>query len=136
MNRYSFDDLGGSTVSDCPLCQLSMQNQEYEGVMTQFCGTCWGHWLDDEALRHILETEVYAFHSERKSVFEAWAVEIDSPESVGERAKLKCPVCTCEMQRAPFDKTCSVVVDRCDEHGTWLDVGEIKQLQVFVEDRK
>jgi Zn-finger nucleic acid-binding protein len=26
-----------------------------------------------------------------------------------------------------------VQIDECDEHGVWLDTGEIKDLQVFIE---
>ena len=121
---------------DCPHCQLSMQPQQYEGIAIPFCGTCWGHWVDDEALKTILETEFYAFGSERKSVFEVWKQEVDACELTGEARVLACPVCNAELHEAPFAETCPVVVDRCEDHGTWLDAGEIKQLQVFVEYRK
>lgn len=41
---------------------------------------------------------------------------------------IKCPVCRNFMRRVNFGHRSGVVVDRCREHGVWLDNGEIAHL--------
>ena len=127
-------------MAACPHCQLGLSPQEYEGVTVLFCQQCWGHWLDHASLAKILETRDYGFsREEREIVTSSWVLadvggdDADSREvSAG---GIPCPVCRQRMEEAPFADDCPVLVDRCPDHGTWLDAGEIKQLQVFVEQR-
>jgi Zn-finger nucleic acid-binding protein len=108
-----------------------MQPQNYEGTTIMFCDTCWGHWLSHKSLAKILSTQNYGFsRDERETVFATWID--DAPDT---RHGLSCPECKSEMSESAFDDDCPVLVDRCAEHGTWLDAGEIKKLQVFVENR-
>ncbi len=123
---------------NCPKCHLSMRSEEYEGTNVLFCDTCWGYWLDDSSLAQVLASEDYGFsQGERDTVFQSW-VRADvgmNNEPHGANGK-RCPVCQSEMTESAFANDCPVLVDRCSAHGTWLDSGEIKQLQVFVEQRK
>ena len=122
-------------MADCPRCKLSMQAQEYEQITVLFCDNCWGHWLDDASLKRILDTHDYGFsRDERETVFKNW-VDAGLTDVEGSQLRLRCPVCAREMAEDSFADDCPVLVDRCDSHGTWLDAGEIKQLQVFVESR-
>ncbi len=41
---------------------------------------------------------------------------------------LKCPVCSNFMNRVSFGSKSGVVVDRCKEHGIWLNAGELRHL--------
>jgi Zn-finger nucleic acid-binding protein len=41
---------------------------------------------------------------------------------------LKCPVCEEMMNRSAFGHKSGVIVDRCNNHGIWLDGGEISHL--------
>ena len=36
------------------------------------------------------------------------------------------------MQRRNFRKSSGVIVDRCREHGTWLDADELEQITGFI----
>lgn len=121
-------------MSDCPRCQLTLQPQDYEGVSVLFCATCWGHWVEHAALSKILAKQDYAFDdTERGSViFRDWSdaatgVDLDRLKAAS------CPVCSQLMTTGPFAKDCPVEVDRCDDHGVWLDTAEVKQLQVYYE---
>ena len=123
-------------MPNCPICNLSLQPQEYEGVTILFCGNCWGHWLDHPSMAQILATESYGFsRDEQAVVLESWVRAADSEASSGAHGR-KCPTCQKEMIESAFADDCPVLVDRCDDHGTWLDAGEIKQVQVFIENRK
>jgi Zn-finger nucleic acid-binding protein len=41
---------------------------------------------------------------------------------------IKCPVCTKLMNRVNFGTKSGVIVDRCRDHGVWLDGGELRHL--------
>jgi Zn-finger nucleic acid-binding protein len=41
---------------------------------------------------------------------------------------IKCPVCSNLMNRVNFGTKSGVIVDRCRDHGVWLDGGELRQL--------
>ena len=36
------------------------------------------------------------------------------------------------MQRRNFQKTSGVIIDRCGEHGTWLEADELEQIAGFI----
>jgi Zn-finger nucleic acid-binding protein len=44
----------------------------------------------------------------------------------------KCPECQGFMQRRNFRKSSGVILDRCHEHGTWLDSDELEQIAGFI----
>ena len=118
----------------CPRCQLMMTDDEYEGQQVQFCGNCWGHWVQAETLNAILDSNKYEFsEAERAAMLDRWASRNQHGvvELIGET--IQCPNCQSELKRQRFIEECPVIVDICDEHGIWLDTGEIKELQIFFE---
>jgi Zn-finger nucleic acid-binding protein len=44
----------------------------------------------------------------------------------------KCPVCEAFMRRSNYRKTSGVIIDICNEHGTWLDVDELEAIAGYV----
>jgi Zn-finger nucleic acid-binding protein len=44
----------------------------------------------------------------------------------------KCPVCEQFMHRRNFRKASGVIIDRCNEHGTWLDADELEQIAGYL----
>ncbi len=121
---------------NCPHCQLTLQPQTYEGTQILFCSICWGHWLDDLALATILAKKDYGFsREERDTTLAAW-VHIEGDAPTHDQQGVTCPVCGEIMTESMFADGCPVLVDRCSRHGTWLDAGEIKKIQVFVEQRE
>jgi Zn-finger nucleic acid-binding protein len=44
----------------------------------------------------------------------------------------KCPECDAFMQRMNFQRSSGVILDRCAEHGTWLDADELEQIVGFL----
>ena len=122
-------------MPNCPRCNLSLQPEKYEDQDVFFCGTCWGHWLDHETFARIMESEVYSFSKDESvAVLSSWANRDPGEISLSQSAA--CPVCGDAMEQSPIDvDRCPVVIDRCAEHGVWLDTSEIKQIQVFYENR-
>lgn len=124
---------------DCPRCKLTLQEDDYEGVDVLFCSTCWGHWVERDALASILANDDYRFSSSEakavsKSIFKPWVdIERDDPDRL---ESASCPVCGKEMQTSTFTDGCPVEVDICHDHGVWLDTAEVKQIQIFFESDK
>lgn len=118
-------------MPNCPRCQLALKDETYEGTEVLFCGTCWGHWVGFGTFKTILQKEVYEFSADdAESVLKKWA-----QQQGGEKLtdKIDCPDCGNEMRQMDFDEKCPVLVDRCDDHGVWLDCAEIKEIQVFLD---
>lgn len=87
-------------------------------------------------MAQILATKSYGFSKDEQAiVLESWIKAAEENLADGQHG-LQCPVCEQKMTEAPLGDDCPVLVDRCAEHGTWLDAGEIKQVQVFVENRE
>lgn len=121
---------------DCPRCRLLLADAEYEGQHVQFCGTCWGYWLTRSQLEQIVSGGDYRFgKDEAKTVARSLATHGDANRHGAEQDAVHCPVCSGAMERKSFTPACPVQIDECAQHGVWLDTGEIKDLQVFVEQR-
>ena len=121
---------------DCPRCHLQLTHADYESEQVHFCGTCWGYWLARSQLDKIASAVEYRFADTEKQAVEATFLrDGDANRQGSETQKLPCPACGAEMARKRFAESCPVEIDECDEHGIWLDTGEIKDLQVFIETR-
>lgn len=117
---------------NCPRCKLSLSAEQYEGQSLHFCGNCWGHWVSLDAFERILRSEAYDFSTaEKATLLYRWSQNKDS--NVDTTEKISCPACDQQLTRMAFDDQCPVPVDRCDEHGVWLDCSEIKQIQIFID---
>jgi Zn-finger nucleic acid-binding protein len=107
---------------------------EYEGQQVHFCGTCWGYWLTRNQLDQITAGVKYRFGKrEARTIEETLDSHGDANRQGSELKAVPCPVCGVEMKRNRYQANCPVQIDECDQHGLWLDTGEIKDLQVFIE---
>ena len=122
---------------DCPRCKLSLGTQDYEGRHILFCQECWGCWVGADDLRNILSDETTKWSKgEKQTIFLTFMNKGDADRQGSEGKTIRCPTCDGPMSKKRVDPDCPVVIDRCDEHGYWLDTGEIKELQMFIESRK
>ncbi len=118
---------------DCPRCKLTMQPAKYEEQDVTFCSNCWGYWLTRAHLDAIVKNAEYAFNKdEQESVEKTLSTQGDADRG-DEKAMIQCPECTKFMEKKLYHEKCPVEIDECAEHGVWLDTGEIKELQVYIE---
>jgi Zn-finger nucleic acid-binding protein len=118
----------------CPRCKAALQDQEYEGEQVEFCPGCFGHWLTRDQLDKIVNTVEFKFSKrEADAVLGAMTLVGDESRFVDEVKLISCPECDRQMTREKYHPRCVVQIDTCPDHGVWLDTGEIKDLQVFVE---
>jgi Zn-finger nucleic acid-binding protein len=114
---------------NCPRCKLKLRKVDYEGVEADMCDTCWGFWLDTGELEDVLEKRKLAFSKEEQKII----LDVRVGSKKGPTAPAPCPKCEKVMKRAHYDSGVNLVIDRCDEHGIWLDTGEIKKVQALAE---
>lgn len=115
---------------NCPRCKLALQKAEYEGVTVDLCDHCWGIWLDQGELPMILDSQQMQFSDAERRQFTGLGLR---PAGPGNTEPAPCPQCGQVMEQLGSDAVIPLVIDRCDEHGVWLDTGEIKAVQVLAE---
>ena len=114
---------------DCPRCKLPLSEVDYEGVATDMCGNCWGFWLDTGELEEIIARRDLSFtDAEREEILDVRTAPLTGPADPA-----PCPKCGNIMQRTHYDESVHLIIDRCLEHGVWLDTGEIKKVQALAE---
>jgi Zn-finger nucleic acid-binding protein len=93
--------------------------------LVERCDQCMGLFFDPGELEALLEATV-------ANVFEINRKQLDSIGILRNReygvTYIRCPVCTGVMNRVNFGARSGVIVDRCKEHGVWLDGGELRHL--------
>jgi len=111
----------------CPRCVRGLVRRTYQGLTLDRCAGCGGAWAEDPAVRRLAETGEISFTDEESRHIQA---VLRKPESHG--PGLSCPACGRSMDRLALEGT-ATVLDRCNGHGTWFDVGEIQEFQVWRE---
>lgn len=113
----------------CPRCNRPLQTVDLgiEGTfMIERCEKCLGLFFDPGELEALL----------RKSVDHVYDIDYKGLNVLANTKRhdefaisyVKCPVCTKLMNRTNFGARSGVIVDRCGDHGVWLDGGELRQL--------
>jgi len=117
----------------CPVCDALMPSQQVGGIHLNECGTCNGLWVPGEAfdalVKRAIESHRDATPQERFTRKPRARGANPAQQGVAYR---KCPKCQAYMQRRNFQKSSGVIVDRCHEHGTWLDADELEQIAGFI----
>jgi len=90
------------------------------------CASCLGLFLPIGALERLLDQAVAPVWSVDHQLLST-LTETPRAESAPVRYR-PCPSCGELMNRSLHGKRSGVVVDRCRDHGLWLDAGELRQL--------
>lgn len=125
---------GEATDQPCPACRgerrLSSRRLD-EDVSVLECANCGGLWLGHEVFG-LLQRRAMARQIR-------WlGQEGDEDKSSGHFRPgplyRSCPVCDRQMSRRNFERRSGVVVDVCNSHGIWLDMGELDSLLRWIQD--
>jgi len=127
ISYYTTHENDGDRV--CPRCNIALKTVDLKvngRFLVERCEECLGLFFDPGELEALLQAEVSNVFAINRSGLEA--INTDrAPDRFG-ISYIKCPVCTKLMNRVNFGVKSGVVVDRCKEHGVWLDGGELRQL--------
>jgi len=113
----------------CPHCDepLKTVDLKIDGKFyIERCDKCMGIFFDPGELEALLEksvTNVFAIDQKRLDTLN---MEIYKKDKKVEYQK--CPVCRQMMRRSNYGTRSGIIVDRCREHGVWLDGGELKNI--------
>lgn len=119
-------------VSDriCPRCEQPMQGVRIDaagGMTLERCDNCLGLFFDPEEAEAVLDAGANP-HAAVDLKRMQRIIEDEAPVSTHKSMYVKCPVCRKMMNRDKFGARSGVIVDRCAEHGVWMDGGELSQL--------
>jgi Zn-finger nucleic acid-binding protein len=113
----------------CPRCGIRLEtiDLKIEGrFLIERCEQCLGLFFDPGELEAVLQATV-------SNVFNVNRGQLDNINATMRANEygttyIKCPVCTKLMNHVNFGAKSGVIVDRCKEHGVWLDGGELRHL--------
>jgi Zn-finger nucleic acid-binding protein len=113
----------------CPHCDIRLKTIDLQlngTFLIERCNQCLGLFFDPQELEALLEASV-------SNVFDINRSKLDNINNSMISANspvvyIKCPVCAKLMNRVNFGTKSGVVIDRCRDHGVWLDAGELRHL--------
>ena len=116
----------------CPCCERWMAASEVAGLLVHECPKCHGLWAPDDVFGSLVDrATTVARERAARGEEAAPRVEGGNPAAQGVEYR-RCPACDALMGRRNFRKRSGVIVDRCHEHGTWLDAHELERIAGFV----
>ena len=122
------------TVSElrCPCCECGMTTRCVGGLEIQECPKCFGLWAPENRFDALIDRAA-ATARDRDLEGESSAPRVDGGNPLDSSVEYRrCPVCDALMIRRNFQKRSGVIVDRCHEHGSWLDAHELERIAGFV----
>jgi Zn-finger nucleic acid-binding protein len=132
IHRYTVEKPDSKRI--CPRCHIPMQLIDLrlgKKFYIERCQRCLGLFFDPGELEALLDTAViHVYEIDPQRLNELQNVKRSSDYPLG---YIDCPVCNKLMNRINFGSRSGVVVDKCREHGVWLDGGELRQILEWVK---
>lgn len=126
INYYTTNE--PDTPRTCPRCNIILKTVDLQlggRFLLERCDQCLGLFFDPGELEALLQAEVSNVFTINRGQLDSIATMRSSDYGV---SYIKCPVCSKLMNRVNFGTKSGVIVDRCKEHGVWLDGGELRHL--------
>lgn len=118
----------------CPRCSISLQtiDLKIDGTfLVERCEQCLGLFFDTGELEALIKASVsHVYQVDRHKINDLTQNLRNSDYPL---AYIKCPVCSTIMSRVNFGGRSGVIIDRCPDHGIWLDGGELRHLLEWVK---
>lgn len=110
----------------CPACQTTLVVVEREGIEIDWCVECGGLWFDEGEMELLGEKAGRRFEAEDLG---------RRAEDAGGADDRRCPRCPRRMERLTLSPgkmsgrdAAPIEIDRCPDHGIWLDRGELGRI--------
>ena len=124
-------DAGGEELP-CPSCSVLMPVRAIGGIGINECPKCNGLWVPENRFDHLI---AQACDAARERAGAAPCSAGKASAAGGSKPTVvyrSCPVCNAHMARRNFRKRSGVIIDRCNDHGTWLDADELGRIADFI----
>jgi len=130
LQEYTIATEPTKPLLNCPLCQETMEQINIgiiEDIVIHHCKACDGIFVTEEDLQQTIKHHVGVVQViDRKML--RFILDHPRHENDTNRAYKPCPVCHQTMRKLTYGAVSGVLIDRCTEHGVWLDSGELQQL--------
>lgn len=126
VHYYTTHESGAART--CPRCAIALATIDLKlngTFLIERCEECLGLFFDPGELEALLEATVANVFTINRTQLDRIGVCRNREYGI---SYIKCPVCARLMNRVNFGAKSGVVVDRCKEHGVWLDGGELRHL--------
>ncbi len=127
MNEEDPPQQGGGPVAPqgnpCPRDQTHMEPVEEQGASFLGCPRCRGVFVSEEDLENYVGVVGGA---EAGDAF--GRLFLEAVMDAGGTGKRLCPYCSEPLRRHGFGRNPFLVIDRCEEHGIWLDNNEVQRI--------
>jgi len=114
---------------DKPVCPRCHQNLDRVAIeeddKAEVCPQCRGLWLDLEEFKRTINQQ--RIPKEYIDSREIWFKPNVAPVQY-----ISCPRCGRLMNRENFSHISGIIIDRCRDHGVWLDAGELERIRLFI----
>ncbi len=115
----------------CPVCTGLMPVRAIGGIGINECPSCNGIWVPEDRFDDLVTKACEAARTKNVTGLETARVAGANPRDTAVQYR-KCPACDGFMQRTNFRKRSGVIIDRCHNHGTWLDSDELEAIAGFI----
>jgi Zn-finger nucleic acid-binding protein len=117
----------------CPVCGCLMPSRQVGGIGINECPNCHGLWAPENRLDALIQRAIEARRDRGPETPAKSEPRVNGSNPASQKiAYRKCPECQAFMQRRNFRRSSGVIIDRCNQHGTWLDADELEQITGFV----
>ena len=130
LEQMSFSVSRSAVTLTCPDCKTETETINIglaEEIIIHRCRECDGIFLSEKALEDAIRHQIGVVHKVDRSLLR---FILDHPRQATEhnRTFRSCPVCNRPMHKGIYAAVSGVLIDKCPEHGIWLDSGELQQL--------
>lgn len=108
----------------CPACKSPLIVVERECIEVDWCPDCHGIWFDRGELAILAD----------KAGKTLDPATIGKPVDKHSERRRRCPRCHHRMEKIAPTANEDILLDRCPEHGLWLDAGELQTLMQSLPD--
>ena len=115
---------------NCPQCHLALKVAIDDGAEVDFCERCKGIWVDFIGEKEILDIKPEIFSVDELRRLHKLYKPLGKVDT---RGYIPCPICQQLMHRKNWGSYSGVIVDKCEEHGTWYDAGEITKIREYIK---
>lgn len=117
----------------CPQCEMLMPASSVGGVSLNECGKCHGLWVTGSAFDVLVNKAIEARKGNHALQLGNEAPRVAGANPADQKVLYRrCPKCNGVMNRKNYRKRSGIIIDKCADHGTWLDADELEQIAGFV----
>ena len=115
----------------CPCCHITLETIKDATVTLAYCSQCDGILIEEEEFEKLIEYRVNP--SNKFNPLYLRFIQ-DHPRDNRKKAQFhNCPICSESMSIINYKKQSGIILDACEEHGVWLDGGELRQIIEWYE---